>query len=265
MLPMTRVKELWRYPVKSMQGEPCEELVVGVHGVAGDRSFGVLDLGSGTIISAKRDGRLLEATAKMTIDEVWVRLPGGDELPRGVALDRELTKWLGREVRLVEATSHGVGTYECPEDFERDDSDTEKWQGTGFSFVDESDLHLLTSEDLNRLARDRPELQWNARRFRPNIVLDASDGASSSALTNQCLQIGEAVVQVTKGCTRCVMTTRAQPGGLDRELDILRHVIHNWHNEVGVRASVTRPGRVVLGDTVVLESATIDAADTSTM
>ena len=45
-----RIEELRRYAVKSMQGEECDELHITSSGVEGDRDFGVLDVGSGTII-----------------------------------------------------------------------------------------------------------------------------------------------------------------------------------------------------------------------
>ena len=242
-----KVKELRRYAVKSMQGESCDELRVEANAISGDRGFGVLDTEQGTIISAKRDGRLLEASSRITDEGVRVSLPGERELPDGVDLDRELTRWLGREVRLVQALRHGVGTFECPEDFERDESPTVRWRGTGHSFVDESDLHLLTTADLLLLQRPRPDLQWDVRRFRPNIVLDAGEEGTSAQWIGQHLRIGEAIVRVTGTCTRCVMTTRAQPGGVERQLDVLRHVIQHCDNAVGVRAAVVQPGRVFTG------------------
>ncbi len=247
-----RVKEFWRFPVKSMQGEACEDLRVEAHGVSGDRSFGVLDLATGTVISAKREARLLEATARMSGDEILVRLPGGNEMPAGDALDRGLTTWLGREARLVKAASHGLGTFECPEDYENDDSAVVTWQGTGRSFVDESDVHLLTTADLELLRSQRPALQWDIRRFRPNFVLDAGPGVVSMDLLHQNLQIGTAILRVNKACSRCVMTTRAQPGNVVRQLDILRHVIRDCENVVGVRASVVRPGNVFQGCEAVM-------------
>ncbi len=243
-----RVEVLRRYAVKSMQGESCDGLRIASYGVEGDRAFGVLDVKSGTIISAKRDGRLLEASARLSDDGVRVRLPGGREMPPGDALDRELTSWLGREARLVQASRHGVGTFECPEDFEHDESRTLRWQGTGRSFVDESDLHLLTTADLGLLRRHRPELQWDVRRFRPNFVLSAGEDVTSDQWIGRQLRLGEVIVRITGTCTRCVMTTRAQPDGLERQLDILRHVIHRCGNSVGVRATVVTTGRVSLGD-----------------
>jgi hypothetical protein len=46
------------------------------------------------------------------------------------------------------------------------------------------------------------------------------------------------------------MTTRPQPGGLDRELDVLRHVSRHQDGNVGTRASVARSGVVREGDEV---------------
>jgi uncharacterized protein YcbX len=149
------VASLWRYPVKSMQGETCAELEIERNGVAHDRGFGVLDVQSGTIISAKREGRMLEAAAKLVFDEVVVTLPGGQELDQGDVLDECLTRWLGRAVRLVDATTYGVATFESPNDFERDDSALESWEGVEGKFVDDSALHLLTTADLENLTSER--------------------------------------------------------------------------------------------------------------
>jgi MOSC domain-containing protein YiiM len=48
------------------------------------------------------------------------------------------------------------------------------------------------------------------------------------------------------------MTTRPQPGGLERELDVLRHVTRAHDGSVGTRARVLRPGVVRDGDEVRL-------------
>ncbi len=247
-----KVQSLWRYPVKSMQGETREELSLESQGVAGDRSFGVLDLTSQTIISAKRDGRLLEASATLSDGELSVRLPGGQELSPGDVLDECLTRWLGRPVRLVEAASHGVATFESQGEFERDDSASEQWDGTEGSFVDESPLHLLTTADLNQLSAERPDLQWQVRRFRPNVMIDGDLSAFGPIQSGRRIHIGEVEVKIWKGCTRCVMTTRPQPDGLERQLDILRHTIRSHNNQVGLRATVVGTGKVQVGDRVVL-------------
>ena len=246
----TRVAALWRYPVKSMQGETCDELRFEESGVAGDRSFGVLDLGSRTILSAKREGRLLEATASLVNGELSVRLPGGHDIDPGDALDESMTRWLGRPVTLVDVRTHGIATFESPEDFERDDSNLERWEGMAGSFVDESPLHFLTTADLELLSLERPDLQWDVRRFRPNIVIAADAGSLDPLEHGQRLTLGEVEIEILKGCTRCVMTTRPQPGNLDRQLDILRHTHALHDSQVGQRARVVVAGTVRVGDRV---------------
>lgn len=235
-----RAVALWRFPVKSLQGERCEALELTSGGVAGDRSLGVLDVAAGTILSGKRDGRLLEGQACWRDGEVRVRVPGDRvERPPGAALDDAVTRWLGLAARVVAAASHGVGTFESHEDAWDDASTLVRWEGIDGSFVDESHLHLVTTGDLDRLAGERPELQWDARRFRPNAVVEAPAGWLA---VGSRLQLGTAAVEVVKGCTRCAMTTRPQPGGLVHEPDLLRHVRAAHDNVVGVRARVVRPG-----------------------
>jgi uncharacterized protein YcbX len=244
------VQSLWRYPVKSMQGESCDELILEANGVVGDRSFGVMDLGSGTIISAKRDGRLLEAGASLASQELRVTLPSGQELEPGDALDESLTHWLERPVRLVEAAAFGVATFEAPEDFEHDESDLEQWEGTVGSFVDDSPLHVLAVADLEQLSRERPDLHWDVRRFRPNIVVEGAASAWGPMPRGQRMRLGDVEIIFQQGCKRCVMTTRPQPRNLARELDILRHVIREHDNTVGERAGVLSSGVVHVGDPV---------------
>jgi uncharacterized protein YcbX len=243
-----RIQSLRRYPVKSMQGETCQELNCTAHGVAGDRAYGVQDIESGTILSAKREGRLLEAAAFFTDGVLGVRLPDGDEFREGSLLDDALSNWLGRPLRLVPAATYGVATFQATDNFEDDESPLHSWEGQSGSFVDESPLHLITTGDLARLAQERPELHWDVRRFRPNVVIESD--ASIEATPGHRLSIGEVEVEVLVPCYRCVMTTRPQPGNLERELDILRHVSRAHHGAVGVRAWTPRTGSIRVGDVV---------------
>ena len=242
-----RVSSLWRYPVKSMQGQKVGEMEFGMSGVEGDRAFGVLRRESGTILSAKREGRLLEATAEFRSGALVVTLPSGEEFHEGVRLDDELSSWLGYPVALVLAATFGTATFESQEDFERDDSGVVSWEGTGGRFVDESALHLLTTSEMERLSIERPDLHWDVRRFRPNIVVDDGERRLDTSPLRR-IQMGEVEIEIEKPCSRCVMTTRPQPGGLNRQLDVLRHVSSHHHGNVGSRARVARPGGIREGD-----------------
>ena len=61
------VGKLWQYPVKSMQGEEVDEILLGTGGVAGDRAYGFVDVETGKLASAKRPkrfGALLDCRAR---------------------------------------------------------------------------------------------------------------------------------------------------------------------------------------------------------
>jgi len=241
-----RVVGLWRYPVKSMQGEAVDAVRLEARGVAGDRRFGVLDVASGTVVSAKRDGSVLEGHARSAAGAVLVEVPGAGELLPGGTLDAALTRWLGREVRLVEADDGRAARFESQSDAERDDSESECWQGVPGSFVDSSPVHVVGLDELASVEAECPELSWDVRRFRPNVLVERAVALTPGSP----LRMGAGVVEVVKPCARCVMTTRAQPGGIARELGVLRHLASARGNELGVLVRVIRPGEVRIGDSV---------------
>ena len=83
------VKELWRYPVKSMLGGTVSELLVTEHGGLGDRAWALRDQRNGRIVSAKRIPRLLEFRATYEVEPtpgsagvVRIETPEGDTLMR---------------------------------------------------------------------------------------------------------------------------------------------------------------------------------------
>ncbi len=249
------IGELWRYPVKSMQGISERELLLQPLGVVGDRAYGVVDVTSGTVISAKREARMLLAAALEGEGQaLCVRLPSGVELPIGPGLDAALSEWLERPCRLVAAEHYGIPTYERSRDFEDEESGADRWEGPPGSFVDESPVHLVTRASLRGVASERKDLDFSPRRFRPNLVIEA-DGTAlvEQSWLGRRLRVGTAELEVTKACVRCVVTTRAQPGGIDRRLDVLRHLSAAHRSVLGVRARVLVPGVIRVGDPVTLK------------
>src|SRR5262245_8686596 len=92
-----RVLELWRYPVKSLQGERLDSVAVTADGLDGDRRFAIYDLESGLGLTARRVPELLFASARLRADGgVDITLPDGS-LARD---DGALSAWLGRRVAL---------------------------------------------------------------------------------------------------------------------------------------------------------------------
>lgn len=230
---MLRVAAMWRYPVKSMRGEAVEVAEVGVHGLPGDRGHGVVDAATGTVLTARREPRLLFATATWNDGRVQVH----DDRGRPLDGDDALSAWLGRPVRLERAGAEG-GVYENPLDAEGE-TDWVAWQGPGHAWHDSTRtrVSLVSTATLGR---------WAPARFRANVLLD---GAGEDALVGRRVTVGAAVLDVTKRIDRCVMVTRAQPG-LPVDRDVLRTIHRERSGHLAIGALVHIPGRVAVGDVV---------------
>jgi len=247
------VARIWRRPVKSMQGERLDVAELGDRGVPGDRRWGVRDLASGKVLSAKREGRLLQAEARLDGDRPLVRLPDGTELAgMGRATDAALTGWLGSEVSLVEAEPDERPRYEMPIDFEDDGSPLYEFGSSVGTFHDSSPVHLLTTASLRAARALHREGAWDERRFRPTVLIDvAGTDFVEDAWVGAEVAAGSARFRVRRPCDRCVMTTRAQPG-LPRDLDVLRSLTRAHEGSLGVLASVAVGGEITLGDEVTV-------------
>src|SRR5688572_21061223 len=101
MTEVGTVAQLWRYPVKSFQGEPVDELVIGPGGAGGDRILAVVDPAAKKVLSAKRYADLLLASARLEGSRVVLALPDGSEhASDDAAVHDALSAWLGMDVRL---------------------------------------------------------------------------------------------------------------------------------------------------------------------
>ncbi|MDQ3870242.1 MAG: MOSC domain-containing protein, partial [Chloroflexota bacterium] len=138
------VTEIWRYPVKSMRGEALPDAELGGEGLQGDRGWAVVDAATGRVLSAKTEGRLLEASSRLDGSEVEILLPGGRVVrPDDVDVHRALGAWLGRDVRLESAPRSATATFAMPVDAEDEDSPLTEVSCRPGSFFDSATLHLL--------------------------------------------------------------------------------------------------------------------------
>jgi uncharacterized protein YcbX len=236
-----RVVELWRYPVKSLQGERLDVAEFGPEGITGDRQWALFDLDSGYGLTARRVPELLFAAARLRDDGVEVVLPDGTVTTE----DGLISDWLGRRVTLRAAGSApGRPLYESPED---DLAETptrwHDWQGAPGAFHDNADgrVSLVTTGTLG---------DWDRRRFRANVVLE---GAGEGGLIGSQVRVGGVVLDVGDPIPRCVMVTRPQPGGIARDTSILKTIHRERGGDLAVAAQVHRAGTVAVGD--VLEPA----------
>jgi uncharacterized protein YcbX len=234
---VVRVMQLWRFPVKSLQGERVATAPVGPRGIAGDRGWGIVDVATGYVLGAKKEPRLLLAGARVTADGVAVTLPDGT-----AADDESLSAWLGRPVRLTRADADRSGTYEIAADFEREsDSDWISWQGPVGSFHDSTKVALS-------VASTGSFGSWDARRFRMNVIVD---GAGEETLVGRVVRLGTVVATVVKPVDRCVMVTRAQPG-LERDLDVLRTINRERGTFLGIGLRIDTAGTIAEGDELIV-------------
>jgi uncharacterized protein len=242
-----RVLELWRYPVKSLQGERLDAVAVSESGFEGDRRFALFDLETGFGLTARRVPELLFASARLTAEgETEITLPDGS-----IAADDEaLSAWLGRDVQLRRADDGGTREYENPLDFEREQ--TSRWEpftGAPGPFHDSrhTRVSLVSTETLG---------SWDRRRFRSNVLLE---GGGEDELIGCTVALGEATLSVGNHIERCVMVTRPQPRGIDRDLGVLRTIARERQNRLAVGALVTEPGTVKVGDSVLRTTPAPDA------
>jgi uncharacterized protein YcbX len=232
-----RVLELWRYPVKSLQGERLDAAEIGPEGLAGDRQWALFDVGTGFGLTARREPDLLFAAARLRPDGgVEVVLPDGTV----TADDAVLSGWLGRPVTLRSAAEVTERRrYEAPEDDLDERSGWHDWEGAaGGAFHDNADgrVSLVSTATLG---------QWDRRRFRSNVLLD---GAGEGDLVGSPVRLGGAVLDVVEPIPRCVMVTRPQPGGIGRDTSVLKAIHRERSGNLAVAARVLTPGSVRTGD-----------------
>lgn len=281
------IKEIWRYPVKSMQGERLDSCAVTPRGIPHDRGWAVRDEKTRTIRGAKHLPRLmlcaaryLDGTTAGAVPHVEITLPDGTRV-RSDAPDVHdaLSAAIGREVTLwplvaAENTDH----YKIHDDASGDP--VEEWRRIfalepgepmpdfeGFgerlmaelieysspigTYFDAFPVNLLTESSLRQLGRSLPGVDLDVRRFRPNFLLadDTAEGLAEERWVGQRVQLGTAMLDIATRAPRCVMTSHAQPG-LERDPTVIRTLVREYQSCISVYATVAGAGVARLGDTV---------------
>ncbi|NEA30262.1 MOSC N-terminal beta barrel domain-containing protein [Streptomyces sp. SID13031] len=248
------VGELWLFPVKSMLGERVDSLEVTTGGILGDRAYGLLDVATGKVASAKHPKRwpdLLGCRASYVepvrtgqpIPAARIELADGTSVRTDAPeVDAILSHFFGREVALITAAppEYTIDEYHPEADIfnPRGDRNVVVDQRLGAALlaalgrpspvpdgalVDLFPVSVLTTASLRQLATLYPGGYWDTRRFRMNIILDTSaDGLIDNDWVGKRLTVGPVVVLgVELPVPRCVMTNLAQEE-LPKDSQILR-------------------------------------------
>lgn len=122
------------------------------------------------------------------------------------------------------------------------------------SYFDAYPIHLVTTASLATLRSKHPAGDWEPRRFRPNLLIETSaelSGLAELAWAGRVLRIGELELSCVVATPRCNMVMQAQRE-LSKDPLILRTIVREADQNLGLYARVERAGRVAVGDTVQL-------------
>jgi uncharacterized protein YcbX len=271
------VKELFRYPVKSMLGEHLDWLEVGTRGVIGDRAWALREAATGKIVSAKKIAQMLELRATYEAPPregeptpIKIEMPGGRVLHAADAdASAILSGELGREVAIERAaagqhTRAGIDPATIFGDVRIENvmppftaaTMPDSFALVRGTFFDSAMIHVLATGTLAHMRSLVGEgAQIDSRRFRPNIVVDTGAGSIGfveDEWIGKTLEVGGSVKIITiNPALRCVMTTHRQED-LARDLRIIRAAAQYHKATLGVFASIGAPGAVRIGDPVFL-------------
>ena len=246
------IVELWRYPVKSMQGERVEQVALDPSGFTGDRRFGVVTP-EGFVLSGKSEPRILNGAASARDDgEIDIDLPHGVRTASDDPdVDALLSAWLDRPLRLHRAGRDEQFKVNHQPDIDDETKKIDFSTPPGAFYDSRSTLHLLSQSSLRAAAAAYGGGQWDVRRFRPNVVVSFgdNDGFIEDGWVGATLTLGDVPALVRKRTERCVITTRAQPG-LDRDLEIFRSLRKSNDANLGIYMVPQAAGTVSVGDRV---------------
>jgi uncharacterized protein len=243
------VAQVWRYPVKSMQGEQVERLELGPGGADGDRALAVVDPAARKVLSAKRYPELLLASARRNADGVVITLPDGAEHEAAdPGVHAALAAWLGEDVRLEPPPADGVWPMEMYTGMSDESTPLFDWPGPPGTWLDLADAHWLTTASLAAARALHPDGDWDVRRFRPTALLEvAGEGWAEDGWGE--VAAGCVRSEVLMPTPRCSMPPRAQPG-FDQDPGISATLRDHHDNNLGVYAKITEAGSIAVGDAV---------------
>lgn len=239
-----QIEAIFRYPVKSMRGEPLDSAALGWHGLDGDRRFAFRRLderGGFPWLTASKLPDLIRFTPQRSkgpngdAPPTYVLTPEGKELPLlGEALAAEVGRRCGAEVEMMELRN---------------------------GIFDDASLSVITSDTVREVCRLAGR-DADVRRFRPNIVVRSTSAVpfEEDQWVGGVLSFGDEedapAVAVTMRDVRCVMVNIGPDNG-SLAPEVLKAAVRANHNNAGVYGTVTRIGRLVVGQTIILHPSEI--------
>lgn len=223
-----RVKEIRRYPVKSILGESLSTVSIDRRGLIGDRFWAIRNT-DGKFGSGKTTRRFQQMEGLFSYKARYEGSVPIVTMPDGV-------KYRSDSEEINEALSNWLG---FPVTLAREES---------ISHFDEGPVSVITTASLRMLSQQFGEVV-DSRRFRANIFIDTdSIGYVEDKWVGHTIRVGStAILRVVAPLQRCVMVNNAQED-LKDDSRILRTLAQNHRATFGVWAKVESPGEIAVGD-----------------
>jgi uncharacterized protein len=216
------VVEVWRYPVKSMGGERLDACLITDAGLEGDRRWALVDgtvNRAGKLLSIRQDERLMTYRARLADNVVEVVTPDGETRQLEDGMVAHLTERTARPLTLRDAA------------------------GANF---DDSHVLLVNMASVAAFGLEAG-FPVDHRRFRANLYVDGLEPEEELRWLGGRIKAGDAELEVTKRCDRCVVITR-DPETTTASPELLRILTETHETCMGLYCRVVRPGRVAVGD-----------------
>lgn len=275
------LSQIWRYPVKSMIGETLTTAQLATSGIEGDRGWAVRDDVRGGIRGAKKIGPLMRLGARYRNEPggvVDIVLPDGSTVSTedsdvsarvSSAIEHQVTLFPLQPASdvdhyrrgapdsvdmLVELNSvFGREAGEPLPDFSIFPPEIMEFESPVGTYFDAFPLLVMSTSALASIQADLPDSAIDVRRFRPNLVIDTAGAVGHPEFdwVGRTMKVGGAVIRIGVGCPRCVMITRAFDN-LPEDRPLMRYVVRELDQNVGVYATIVEPGTLGEGDVVTL-------------
>jgi uncharacterized protein YcbX len=242
LVQVGEIEALFRYPVKSMCGELLEAADLGWHGLDGDRRLAFHradDRGGFPWLTASKLPELILFAPQRRGSAVGGNLPTHVRTPEG-----EEMAVFGGELATEVGRRHGSPV---------------QMMYLDRGIFDEASVSVITSAtvgEIGRLTAQRPDV----RRFRPNILIASlrSVPFEEDEWVGGVLSFGEtneaAAIAITARDERCSMVN-FDPDSARTAAEVLKAIVRVRDNKAGVYGTVTRRGRVTVGQSIFFEPA----------
>ncbi|GAA5317593.1 MAG: MOSC domain-containing protein [Candidatus Pelagadaptatus aseana] len=276
------IKQLWRYPVKSMVGETLDQAHIASYGMQADRGWILRDEDANELTIVRNTPKLLRCRSRYLevpngedIPNVMITLPDGSEVSSNdPQVNQKISEVTGKNLSLwplqpkrnwrhyrlsgingAKAMKRQFASKELP------DLSSFSWKLLSElslfvtplgRYYDCYPLHILTDNSLDTMKQIEPRGDFCVERFRPNIFIESHNKEvefDEFRWVDGTLQIGEAVIKCESPTVRCSMPSQPQ-AGLEKDSKVVRSLDKHSGRNLGINASVIKAGDISVGDKV---------------